>query len=179
MHAQASLDGWQGQLTPCGSGVDTTSLSQLSVAGSEGIVVGGRIGQVALLAMDLAVEPTREVANCLDKGVLGVVRYRPKMVDLDCICKRTPAVLGGRFARDARLTRTKEHALAVGERAYLMDYRGAFDGFPAVAAAVSKTCLVRFDRNRYSVASRAVGRTVDVCAYADRIVIRQDGATVG
>ena len=65
------------------------------------------------------------------------------------------------------------------ERAYLMDYRGPFDGFNAVAAAVSKTCLVRFDRNQYSVESRAVGRTVDVCAYADRIVIRQDGETVG
>ena len=65
------------------------------------------------------------------------------------------------------------------ERAYLMDYLGPFDGFHAVAAAVSKTCLVRFDRNQYSVESRAVGRTVDVCAYADRIVIRQDGETVG
>ena len=65
------------------------------------------------------------------------------------------------------------------ERAYLMDYRGPFDGFHAVAAAASKTCLVRFDRNQYSVASRAAGRTVDVCAYADRIVIRQDGETVG
>ena len=30
----------------------------------------------------------------------------------------------------------------------------------------------------YSVAARAVGRTVDVRAYADRIVIRQDGETV-
>ena len=65
------------------------------------------------------------------------------------------------------------------ERAYLMAYRGSFDGFHAVEAAVSKTCLVRFDRNQYSVKCRAVGRTVDVCAYADRIVIRQDGETVG
>ena len=65
------------------------------------------------------------------------------------------------------------------ERAYLMAYRGSFDGFHAVEAAVSKTCLVRFDRNQYSVECRAVGRTVDVCAYADRIVIRQDGETVG
>ena len=65
------------------------------------------------------------------------------------------------------------------ERPYLMVYRGVFDGFHAVQAAVSKTCLVRFDRNQYSVESRAVGRTADVCAYADRIVIRQDGETVG
>jgi transposase len=65
------------------------------------------------------------------------------------------------------------------ERAALMPYRGRFDGFHAVSAAVSKTCLVRFDRNKYSVASRAVGRPVDIHAYADRIVIKQDGVVVG
>ena len=64
------------------------------------------------------------------------------------------------------------------EQPFLMAYRGPFDGFHAVEAAVSKTCLVRFDNNHYSVAARAVGRPVDVRAYADRIVIRQDGETV-
>ena len=59
-----------------------------------------------------------------------------------------------------------------------MAYRGPFDGFHATEVAVSKTCLVRFDNNHYSVAARAVGRPVDVRAYADRIVIRQDGETV-
>ena len=34
------------------------------------------------------------------------------------------------------------------------------------------------DNNQYSVAARAVGRPVDVRAYADRIVIRQDGEIV-
>ena len=65
------------------------------------------------------------------------------------------------------------------ERPILMAYRGAFDGFHAVSASVSKTCLVRFDRNKYSVASNAVGRPVDIHAYADRIVITQDGVVVG
>ena len=64
------------------------------------------------------------------------------------------------------------------ERPFLMAYRGPFDGFHASEAAVSKTCLVRFDNNQYSVAARAVGRPVDVRAYADRIVIRQDGEIV-
>ena len=45
-------------------------------------------------------------------------------------------------------------------------------------ASVSKTCLVRFDNNKYSVAASAVGRPVEVHAYADRIVIRQDGRIV-
>lgn len=65
------------------------------------------------------------------------------------------------------------------ERPLLMPYRGTFDGFHATTAAVSKTCLVRFDKNRYSVAASAVGRPVDIHAYADRIVITQDGNVVG
>jgi transposase len=65
------------------------------------------------------------------------------------------------------------------ERSALIPYRGPFDGFHATSAAVSKTCLIRFDRNRYSVTSSAVGRPVDVHAYADRIVIKQDGIIVG
>jgi transposase len=65
------------------------------------------------------------------------------------------------------------------ERPKLVPIRGPFDGFNAIQASVSKTCQVRFDINKYSVASRAVGRPVEIQAYADRIVIRQDGAAVG
>jgi transposase len=65
------------------------------------------------------------------------------------------------------------------ERGKLVDYRGPFDGFHTVPASVSKTCTVRFDNNKYSVQSNAVGRPVEIQAYADRIVIRQDGAIVG
>ena len=60
-----------------------------------------------------------------------------------------------------------------------MPITGQFDGFHATQASVSKTCLVRFDNNKYSVGARAVGRPVEIQAYADRIVIRQDGAIVG
>ncbi len=65
------------------------------------------------------------------------------------------------------------------ERHSLVPYAGRFDGFHAVPASVSKTCLVRFDNIKYSVAASAVGRLVEVHAYADRIVIRQDGRIVG
>jgi transposase len=65
------------------------------------------------------------------------------------------------------------------ERPKLVPYAGHFDGFHAVPASVSKTCLVRFDNNKYSVAASAVGRPVEIQAYADRIVIRQDGRIVG
>ena len=56
------------------------------------------------------------------------------------------------------------------ERPNLVPYTGRFDGFHAVTASVSKTCLVRFDNNKYSVAAGAVGRPVE---------IRQDGRVVG
>jgi transposase len=65
------------------------------------------------------------------------------------------------------------------ERAKLVPISGRFDGFRATQASVSKTCLVRFDNNKYSVAARAVGRPVEIQIYAERIVIRQDGAIVG
>ena len=77
------------------------------------------------------------------------------------------------------------------ERPSFVPYAGRFDGFHAVPASVSKTCLVRFDNNKYSVAASAVGRPVEVRAgacpragrrpdpRADRIELRQDGRIVG
>jgi hypothetical protein len=64
------------------------------------------------------------------------------------------------------------------ERPKLVPYRGRFDGFHETMASVSKTCLVRFDNNKYSVNASAVGRPVEIHAYAQRIVIRQDGRLV-
>jgi transposase len=65
------------------------------------------------------------------------------------------------------------------ERPSLVAYVGPFDGFHAVPASVSKTCLVRFDTNRYSVDARAVGRPVEIRAYAERVEFWQDGKIVG
>jgi len=64
------------------------------------------------------------------------------------------------------------------ERKSLVTYIGPFDGFHCVPASISKTCTVRFDNNKYSVVSTAVGRPVEVHGYADRIIIRQDGVKV-
>jgi len=64
------------------------------------------------------------------------------------------------------------------ERPKLVAYHGRFDGFHALPASVSKTCLVRFDNNKYSVNASAVGRPVEIHAYADRVIIRQDGRVV-
>lgn len=57
-------------------------------------------------------------------------------------------------------------------------YAGRFDGFHAVPASASKTYLERFNNNRYSLAAHAVGRPVEVRAYADRIELRQAGRVV-
>jgi hypothetical protein len=54
---------------------------------------------------------------------------------------------------------------------------GRFDGFHALPALVSKTCPVRFHNNKYSVSASMVGRPVDIHVYAERIMIRQDGAS--
>jgi transposase len=64
------------------------------------------------------------------------------------------------------------------ERPKLIAYRGRFDGFHALPASVSKTCLVRFDNNKYSINASAIGRPVEIYAYAGRIVIRQDGRVI-
>jgi hypothetical protein len=39
--------------------------------------------------------------------------------------------------------------------------------------------LVQFDDHKYSVKASAVGRPVEIHAYADRIIVRQDGMIVG
>ena len=86
------------------------------------------------------------------------------------------------YARAHRHPEIREHTIweaFEAERASLVRYGGRFDGFHAVPASVSKTCLVRFDNNRYSVSAHAVGRPVEIRAYADRIELRQDGRLVG
>lgn len=65
------------------------------------------------------------------------------------------------------------------ERSQLVAYPGRFDGFHAAQVSIGKTCLVRFDNNKYSVLSTAVGRPAEIHAYADRIVIRQNGIEIG
>ena len=64
------------------------------------------------------------------------------------------------------------------ERASLIEYRGPFDGFREVEVAVSKSSLVRYDHNRYSVAVKAARRTAQMRVYAERIVVWCDGEIV-
>jgi transposase len=86
------------------------------------------------------------------------------------------------YAKAHRHPEQREHTvweMFEAERPSLVPYAGRFDGFHALPASVSKTCLVRFDNNKYSVAASAVGRPVEIRAYAERIELRQEGRLVG
>jgi transposase len=64
------------------------------------------------------------------------------------------------------------------ERPALSPFTGPFDGFHAHEVAASATCLVNFDRNKYSLIAHAARRAVQIRAYADRIVVWCDGQVV-
>ena len=65
------------------------------------------------------------------------------------------------------------------EKSHLIPLSPHFDGYAERPARVSPSSLVSFDRNRYSVDCHHVGRTVQLRAYAERIVIVLEGQVVG
>lgn len=65
------------------------------------------------------------------------------------------------------------------EQPFLTPLQKPFVGFREKTVAVTRTCLINFDRNKYSVEARAVGGPVQLQVYATRIVLRQDGEIVG
>ena len=58
-----------------------------------------------------------------------------------------PVSVLGESARPSRAARQTIWEVFEAERPKLIPYRGRFDGFHALPASVSKTCLVRFDNN--------------------------------
>ena len=64
------------------------------------------------------------------------------------------------------------------EQAALMAMPPPFDGFIELTKRVSPTCLVAFERNRYSVPAAFANRTVSLRAYADRIVLVAEARVV-
>ena len=65
------------------------------------------------------------------------------------------------------------------ERGVLRATPAPFDGFAEKPARISSTCLVNFERNRYSVECRYVGQVATVRAYAERIVVVCAGDVIG
>ena len=61
------------------------------------------------------------------------------------------------------------------ERSSLMEMRRPFDGFVEHTKRVSPTCLVHFERHRYSVPASFANRPVSLRIYPDRIVVAAEG----
>ena len=61
------------------------------------------------------------------------------------------------------------------ERSSLMEMGRPFDGFVELTKRVSPTCLVHFERHRYSVPASFANRPVSLRVYPDRIVIVAEG----
>ena len=64
------------------------------------------------------------------------------------------------------------------ERQSLMAVPSRFDDFVEHSKRVSSTCLINFDRNRYSVPASFANRVVSVHVYATRIVIVAEGQQI-
>ena len=67
------------------------------------------------------------------------------------------------------------HDVWAAERAALMPLPPAFDGFIELSKRVSPTCLISFERNRYSVPSSFANRPVSLRIYPDRLVVAAEG----
>ena len=61
------------------------------------------------------------------------------------------------------------------ERPLLMPAPAPFDGFVEHTKRVSPTCLVHYDRNRYSVPATFANRPISLRVYADRLVMTAEG----
>jgi transposase len=64
------------------------------------------------------------------------------------------------------------------ERSFLMSSPRPFDGFVEHTKRVSPTCLVHFERNRYSVPASYANRPVSLRVYAHRLVVAAEGQLV-
>ena len=64
------------------------------------------------------------------------------------------------------------------EKAALMPTPPAFDGFVEQSKRVSPTCLINFERNRYSVPASFANRPVSLRIYPDRLVVAAEGQIV-
>jgi hypothetical protein len=64
------------------------------------------------------------------------------------------------------------------EKTALMPMPRPFDGFVEHTKRVSPTCLIHFERNRYSVPAPYANRPVSLRVYADRLVVAAEGQIV-
>ncbi len=84
--------------------------------------------------------------------------------------------LHGIVARDPSWRTTWQRGRCLGRRAGNPDaVTPAFDGFVEHSKRVSPTCLISFERNRYSVPASFANRPVSLRVYPDRLVVAAEG----
>jgi transposase len=64
------------------------------------------------------------------------------------------------------------------EKTILRPVNTPFDAYVEKSCRVSSTCLISFDRNRYSVECAYASQAVSLRAYADRIVVTSKGSVI-
>ncbi len=85
--------------------------------------------------------------------------------------------LWGEIAHPEQPERTIAEVFAA-ERAHLMPLPCPFDGFVEHIKRVSPTCLVTFERNRYSVPASYANRPISLRVYADRLLFVAEGQII-
>lgn len=70
------------------------------------------------------------------------------------------------------------HAHWADECDRLLPVTSYFDGFVESIKRVSSTCLINFDRNRYSVPARFANRVVNIRAYPDKLLVVSESEVV-
>ncbi|WP_423680284.1 MULTISPECIES: IS21 family transposase [unclassified Undibacterium] len=70
------------------------------------------------------------------------------------------------------------HQAWLNEQKHLMPVGQAFDGFVEHTKRISPTCLITFERNRYSVPASFANRPVSLHVYADRLLIIAEGKVI-
>jgi hypothetical protein len=97
-----------------------------------------------------------EASGMLDALVASAARHSRRSIVLSSFYRGEIAY--AKAHRPPELTEQTIWEVFEAERPKLVPYAGRFDGFHTTSASVSKTCLVRLDNNKYSVAASAVGR---------------------
>ncbi len=105
-----------------------------------------------------------------------VVPPFPSLCDLNAWLEQRCQALWHEIAH-GKLPGTVAEAWAE-ERAALMPVPRPFDGFVEHTKRVSPTCLIHFERNRYSVPAPYANRPVSLRVYADRLVVAAEGQLV-
>ena len=136
---------------------------------ADGLHAGGRVGEGP------GREPSRQCARVGVHAEAALCGSGGAERALDrALSRSSPASAPTRSRPDRRIIEVWDE-----ERTVLRAMPAPFDGYAEKTCRISATCLVNFERNRYSVECRYVGQVATVRAYAERIVVLCAGELIG